>query len=334
MMPRLMAFLVCLLTIAATAAGNSAPGKIIIAHRGASGYLPEHTLEAYSYAFALGADYIEPDLVLTKDKVFICLHDIHLEATTNVEEVFPDRHREDGKWYAADFTLDEIKRLSAHERVEERFPKTGPRLEVPTFEEFLQLIRGLNASTGRAAGIYPELKQPAWHRAAGLPVEEAFLEILARYGYTGPDAKIFVQCFEADCLLRMRNELKSELPQIQVMGSGEDAAAMLSEEGLKRIAEYAQGVGPAKPAIEKDPAAVARAHAAGLLVHVYTFRADSVPTMYKDFGEELRTFLHTFGVDGVWTDYPDQALSCVAPPPDPESRKANPGLISNLLEHK
>ncbi|MCC6697905.1 MAG: glycerophosphodiester phosphodiesterase [Candidatus Hydrogenedentes bacterium] len=317
MMPRLILLIACVLVPTFAIAGEAAPNKTIIAHRGASGYLPEHTLEAYSYAYALGADYIEPDLVLTKDKVFICLHDIHLEATTNVEEVFPDRHREDGKWYAADFTLEEIKRLSAHERVEGRFPKTGPRMEVPTFEEFLQLIRGLNASTGRTAGIYPELKQPAWHRAAGLPMETAFLEILARYGYTGPHARIFIQCFEAECLKRMRLELKSDLPQIQVMGSGDDAAAMLSEEGLKRIAEYAQGVGPAKAAIEKDPAAVARAHAAGLLVHVYTFRVDDVPASYTSFEDEVRTFLDVYGADGVWTDYPDRALRCVGRPAKP-----------------
>ncbi|WP_416374910.1 glycerophosphodiester phosphodiesterase family protein, partial [Methanothrix soehngenii] len=90
--------------------------KLVIAHRGASGYLPEHTLEAYALAYGMGADYVEPDLVLTKDGVFICLHDIHLESTTNVEEVFPDRAREDGRWYAADFTLSEIKQLKVHER--------------------------------------------------------------------------------------------------------------------------------------------------------------------------------------------------------------------------
>ena len=309
---RLIVLLACALSLTAAIAEDAATGKIVIAHRGASGYLPEHTLEAYAYAHALGADYIEPDVVLTKDKVFICLHDIHLEATTNVEEVFPDRHREDGKWYAADFTLDEIKRLCVHERFEGRFPKEGPRLEVPTFDEFLQLIQGLNASTGRAAGIYPELKQPGFHRAAGLPMEEAFLTILARYGYTGPNAKIFVQCFEPACLQRMRSELESELPQIQVMGSGEDAAAMLSEDGLKHIATYAQGIGPAKSAVEKDPAIIARAHAAGLLVHVYTFRADNVPATYKGFEGEVRTFFHKFGIDGLWTDYPDRALVCVS----------------------
>src|SRR5690606_29927835 len=123
---------------------GAAGDPVVIAHRGASGYLPEHTLAAYAMGYAMGADYIEPDLVLTKDKHFICLHDIHLEATTNVEEVFPDRRRDDGKWYAADFTLAEIKTLEAQERIKGRFPQGHSPLGVPTFEEMVELVQGLN----------------------------------------------------------------------------------------------------------------------------------------------------------------------------------------------
>jgi len=129
-------------------------------------------------AYALGADYVEQDLALTKDGRFICVHDIHLEATTNVEEVFPDRKRPDGRWYVADFTLEEVKRLRAHERLPHRFPMGQSKFEVPTFEEAIELVQGLNKTCGRDIGIYPELKEPSWHRQAGLPMEESFLKVV------------------------------------------------------------------------------------------------------------------------------------------------------------
>ena len=145
----------------------TSPSKIVIAHRGASGYLPEHTLPAYALAHGMGADFIEPDLVLTRDGHLICLHDIYLQETTNAEQLFPDRARDDGRWYAADFTLDEIRRLQAEERLDSRFPKGASRFAVPAFTEMIELVQGLNGRTGRAVGIYPELKAPAWHRAEG-----------------------------------------------------------------------------------------------------------------------------------------------------------------------
>ena len=276
---------------------------LVIAHRGASGYLPEHTLPAYAFGYAQGADYVEPDLVMTKDGVLICLHDIHLEGTTDVEERFPDRGRSDGRWYAADFTLDEIRTLRAHERLEERFPKDKSSFFVPTFAEMIELVQGLNASTGRNVGIYPELKAPAWHREQGLPMEKTFLEVVESYGYVGPDAAIFVQCFEAPPLERMR-ELGSKLPQIQLV-TGRQAQEFLSTEGLQRVAKYAQGVGPSKTIIESDRNVVARAHAAGLALHPYTFRADDVPDEYDSFDDELGEFLVELAVDGLFTDFPD-----------------------------
>ena len=163
-------------------------GRIVIGHRGASGYLPEHTLESYALAHGQGADYIEPDLVRTKDGAFICLHDIYLDATTDVATAFPGRARADGRYYAADFTLEEVRRMRVHERLDRRFPRGVSRFSVPTFEEMIELVAGLNRTTGRRAGIYPELKQPAFHRAAGMPMEEAFLEIVRRHGVGGPDA--------------------------------------------------------------------------------------------------------------------------------------------------
>jgi glycerophosphoryl diester phosphodiesterase len=235
--------------------------KIVIAHRGASGYLPEHTLEAYVMAYALGADYIEPDLVLTNDGVFVCLHDIHLERTTNVEEVFPDRHRGDGRWYAADFTLEEIKQLGVHERCNEegtpvfpgRFPVGGSQFKVPTFAEMIERIPGLNKATGRDVGIYPEIKKPSWHETEGLPMEEALLNIFNQYGYEGQDAKVYVQCFEADPLKKMRFYLGTDLPLVQLIGGGTEYDQMVTEEGLDEIATYANGIGPSKVRIEDNP---------------------------------------------------------------------------------
>lgn len=286
-----------------------AQSKIVIAHRGASGYVPEHTLEAYAMAHAMGADFIEPDLVLTKDKVFICLHDIHLDLTTDVAQKFPERRRPDGKYYAADFTLAEIKQLHAHERLRNRFPQSASAFEVPTFTEMIELVQGLNKTTGREAGIYPELKEPKWHRDNGLPMEEAFLALMTKYGYTGKNAKCYVQCFEAEPLKRMRDELKSELPQIQLMGGEKQFAPMLATEGLAAVATYANGIGPDLSAIEKDPDLVKRAHAAGLLVHPYTLRKDSLPSKYATFDNALNQFYNVYGVDGIFTDFSDLAVA-------------------------
>jgi len=280
---------------------------IVIAHRGASGYLPEHTLPAYAYAYAVGADYLEPDLVLTKDGHFICLHDIHLESTTNVAERFPKRHREDGRFYAIDFTLEEIRSLEALERLPDRFPKGKSAFTIPTFEEMIELVQGLNISTGRKVGIYPELKQPAWHREQGQPMEKKFLQVVRHYGYHGKDAPIFVQCFETKPLETLRS-LGSKLPQILLLGDDVNANRLhLSDAGLAAIAQYAQGIGPWKQLIIDDHTLVQRAHAAGLAVHPYTFRADDVGKGYRDFEAELKAFYFDFGVDGLFTDFPDRA---------------------------
>lgn len=286
---------------------------IVIAHRGASGYLPEHTLEAYAMAHAMGAHYIEPDLARTKDGAFICLHDIHLEGTTNVEEVFPDRARDDGRWYAADFTLAEIKKLQAHERLDNRFPVGASEFEVPTFQEMIELIQGLNESTGREVGIYPELKAPSFHRKANLAMEEPFLAILKEYGYTGSRSKVFVQCFEDEPLRLMREELGSNLPQVFLIGGG-GARKWLSAEGLAEVATFANGVGPEKTSIERDPEVVTRAHAAGLVVHPYTIRADNTGKGYIDIRDELSSFFGKYKVDGVFTDHPDQVVKFLAKP--------------------
>jgi glycerophosphoryl diester phosphodiesterase len=280
-------------------------GKIIIAHRGASGYLPEHTLPAYAMAHAMGAAYIEPDLVRTKDGHFICLHDIHLESTTDVEARFPERKREDGRWYAIDFTLAEIKTLEAHERLPGRFPIGKSLFRVPAFEEMIELVQGLNASTGRQAGIYPELKAPSFHAREGQPMEADFLALVRRYGYAGPDAKIYVQCFEAPTLKKLRRDLGCRLPQIQLISGSRVQDAQVTPEGLKVVAEYAEGIGPDKNRILKNPDIVEMAHACGLEVHPYTLRRDQTPKQFASFEEELEKYYIEIGVDGFFTDQPD-----------------------------
>lgn len=299
----------------ALACGAVAGEVIVIGHRGAAGYLPEHTLPGYAFAYALGADYIEPDLVMTKDGVLICLHDVYLEYTTNVEEVFPDRRRSDGHWYTIDFTLEEVKKLSVHERTRrngqpyfpDRFPVGYAIFRIPTFAEMIELIQGLNKATGRDVGIYPELKHPSWHRQQGYDIAAALMEVLDRYGYRGPDARIYIQCFEADTLRRLRDEFKTELPLIQLVSASPTYWRMWEREGLAEIAGYADGIGPNKSIIEKNPEYVAWAHELGLLVHPYTFRADDLPHKYKTLEEELETFFFVYGVDGVFTDFPDIA---------------------------
>ncbi len=288
------------------------PGShmIVIAHRGASGYLPEHTLAAYAAAHGMGADYIEPDVVSTADGHLICLHDIHLEATTNVEEVFPDRARGDGKWYAADFTLKEIRQLGAEERLEGRFPKGVGSFRVPTLAEMIGVVQGMNRASGRNTGIYPEIKAPAWHREQGLPLEEKLLELLGRHGYREPGAAIFVQSFEPESLERLR-ALGSKLPQVFLMAEVEQYRRFLSPEGMADVALFADGIGPAKTMLVRQPQLVSWAHEAGLLVHPYTFRADQLPDGYADVGQEIREHLFGFEANGVFTDHPDLARGAI-----------------------
>jgi glycerophosphoryl diester phosphodiesterase len=311
--------------------GNVAPalaGKLIIAHRGASGYLPEHTLESYAMAYALKADYIEPDLVMTKDKHLICLHDITLERTTNVEEVFPSRKRTNGSWYAADFTLAEIKQLKAQERTDFRFRKDSIGFQVPTLEEMIQMIQELNRLTGRNVGIYPETKSPTFHDNEGLSMEEPLLALLDQYGYKGQNARVFIQSFEPWNLRDMRFNLKTDLPLVQLIDGGAASAPLVTEDGLDMIATYADGIGPYKRWIEdangnviNDNFLVKEAHERDLLVHPWTFRAEKQYLTTKDdtMAQEVDRFLYEYGVDGLFTDNVDVARPCVIPTPIPGS---------------
>ena len=309
---------ICFIVFFAGVGQNSARAEngtrpLVIAHRGVSGYLPEHTLEAYAMAHGLNADYIEIDLVMTKDGHLICLHDIYLEKTTDVEQVFPEKQSEGGHFYAADLTLSEIKKLSVHERLDGRFPQNFSKFEVPTFIEMIELVQGLNKSRRRIVGIYPELKKSQWHRSRGFDLEKTFMEILAKYEYLTNSSQIIVQSFEPECLKRMKQELNSPLRQVQLIGSGQEFNDLVTQEGLKNISDYADGIGPNKNRIENNPDLVIWAHEKNLGVYPYTFRADQVPDKYANFEEEVRQFLSVYKVDGLFTDFPDLVYGVLVP---------------------
>ncbi|MDH5621705.1 MAG: glycerophosphodiester phosphodiesterase [Gammaproteobacteria bacterium] len=312
-------------------AAASTAKKLVIAHRGASGYLPEHTLAAKAMAYAQGADYIEQDLVMTQDGELVVLHDHYLDTVTDVAKVFPGRSRDDGRYYAIDFTLEEIRQLAVVERFEvkdgvavpvfpDRFPLGKSSFRVNTFAEEIELVQGLNRSTGRSVGIYPEIKSPAFHREQGKDISDAVLRVLKQYGYDHKEDPVFLQCFDAGELRRIHEELlpqhAMDLRLVQLLDTSDEYRAMLSEEGMQKLAAYVDGVGPSillliapdSTASEvKATKLVEYAHAAGLQVHAYTFRreADQMPPFAQDYEDFLRIFVDLVKVDGVFTDFPD-----------------------------
>jgi glycerophosphoryl diester phosphodiesterase len=306
-------------------------GPIVIAHRGASGYLPEHTLESKALAHAMGADFLEQDIVLTKDDVPIVMHDIQLETISDVAKVFGGRKRADGHYYALDFTFAEIKQLQAHERTNPktgqavypgRFPLGQSTFQIPSLEEELQFIQGLNKSTGRTAGIYPEIKQPAWHRREGHDISKIVLPILVKYGYATTADPCWLQCFEFEEVKRIRRELgwKGHLVQLTGGGSkskdGSETNPLLSPEGISKIAEVADGIGPSLNAIASGKSKsdrkltdlVKRAHAAHLAVHPYTLRADELPKFAESMDDALDLLFNQAGIDGLFSDFPDTVV--------------------------
>lgn len=322
---------------------------IIIAHRGLSGELPEHTIAAYKAAIAAGADFIEPDLVLTKDGVLIARHENEIGDTTNVADrpEFTDRKTTktiDGEevtgWFTEDFTLAEIKSLTAKERLPQLRSKTNDgRFEIPTFEEILELLKNINAERDVPVGVYPETKHPTYFREIGLPHEEPLLALLSQFGYQGKDAAIFIQSFEVENLRALRG--KTDLPLIQLMeaeGNPADQselsyADMKTPDGLIQIASYADGIGPSKDMIiprnmlgklKEATTLVDDAHAAGLKVHPWTFRRENyfLPLEHKsgvdprksgDLAAEIQRFVET-GIDGLFTDNAPEAVDALATP--------------------
>jgi len=281
-------------------AQTPAAAKQLIAHRGASGYAPEHTFASYQLALDQKADFVEPDLAITKDGVLICLHDDSLERTTNVEEVFPDRYSRDTKgrdgakqWLANDFTLAEIKRLDAGSWFNPKF--AGAR--VPTFEEMVALVRS-------KAGLYPELKSPPLYTARGVDMVKLFVEAVKKQGLDKPESlkttPMIVQSFDEGSIRRASTELPG-IPRVFLTSNDADVTAAR----LKVLAAFATGIAPEKVVIARHPEMVAAAHAAHLTVTSWTFRADD-KMAFPSVREEMAHFLYTLGIDALFTNNPDQ----------------------------
>lgn len=304
---------------------------VVIAHRGASGHLPEHTLPAKALAYAMGADYLEQDIVATRDDKLIVLHDIHLDRVTDVATRFPGRARDDGRYYARDFDLSEIEQLIAHERTNEsgervfpgRFPSAGEHFRVHSLERELQLVAYLSERGTRAVGIYPEIKDPAWHREEGVDISLLVLETLARFGYNSHAAPVYLQCFDESELRRIRGQLGCKLKLVQLIGEDNwtpepsNFAAMRTRRGLARLAATVDGVGPWFDRLYKlrkrdgrisDSGFVKRAHEQGLVVHPYTFRSDALPPGFDDFDALLAFAVDRLAIDGLFTDFPDRVV--------------------------
>jgi len=276
-------------------------------------------------AYAMGADFIEQDVVLTKDNIPVVLHDIHLDTVTDVANRFPDRARDDKRFYAIDFSLAEIKQLSVHERIDletgqavfkDRFDhQSEATFEVPMLVEEIELIQGLNHSTGRDIGIYVEIKSPAWHRQQGKDISPIVLQTMNDFGYRGREDNAFVQCFDPVESRRIRQQLDCQMRLVQLIGDNAwkeadtDFDAMQTEAGLKEIATYADAIGPWIPHVrqQSDTGLVELAHAAGLLVHAYTLRKDALPQYAESFQQALSQ-LEESKIDGLFTDFTDLAV--------------------------
>ncbi len=271
----------------------------LVGHRGASAYAPENTVPAFRLAADQGADFVEFDLQLTKDRQMVCLHDNSLERTTDVEQVFPDRFRKTGdgapaarRWMLEDFTLAEIKRLDAGSWFDPKFGGT----RIPTFGETIDALRG-------RSGLFIELKTP--ERYDG--IERLILAELEAKGLARPgdDARtpVLLQSFTA-ASLRILHSLGTKLPVHFLVGA-RDAAPWITDEGLQKIKAFATGLSPEKTIVADRPEVVARIKAAGLVITPYTFRASAVPAGFADVRAEMSHFLTRLGVDGVITDNPD-----------------------------
>jgi glycerophosphoryl diester phosphodiesterase len=270
----------------------------------------------------MGADFIEPDLVPTKDGVLIARHENEIGGTTDVSEKFPERRSTktvDGQtvsgWFTEDFTLAEMRTLRARERLPFRSHAYDGRFAVPTFDEVIALAQQLERELGRPVGIYPETKHPTYFRGIGLPLEDHLLEVLQKHGWNRRDAPVFIQSFEPGNLRLLRGKTRVRLVQLV----DERRTASIDPAGLKEIATYADVLATTKGFVIpvtadgtlKEPTdLVARAHAAGLLVHVWTLRADPqfLPAGYRGRPEDEFKQFAALGVDGIFTDFPDVAF--------------------------
>ncbi len=360
------------------AARHQKDDPLVIGHRGAAGYLPDHTLEGYALAIKLGADYVEPDLVSTKDGVLIARHEPNITTTTDVgsRPEFASRERSavvDGVtetgWFASDFTLAEIKRLRAVQPLAERSQRYNGKFKIPTLDEVIALVKRESKRAGRTIGIYPETKHPTYHERLGLPLEGKLVAALKRADLNRKHAKVFIQSFEQFNLRKL--DKMTPVPLVQLVdaydvkpdGSLEYIAPFdrpydwtvsgdprllartfgffATDAGLAEIARYADGIGPWKVYINSSAAVdldgdgtvgdengdgavndadrkllpptslIRRAHARGLVVHTWTFRNEPRRLVSDYRGIPVEEYLHFYelGVDGVFSDFPDTAVT-------------------------
>lgn len=350
---------------------------LVVGHRGAAGYRPDHTLEGYKLAIEMGADFIEPDLVATKDGELIARHEPNITGTTDVASrpEFASRKTTrmvDGVaetgWFATDFTLAEIKTLRAIQPLAERDASYNGKFSIPTLKEVLDLAKSESTRVGRTIGVYPETKHPTYHVNAGLKLEDRLLAVLAGYGYTQKSSPVIIQSFEVSNLKYLRTKTQVRLSQLidgddvalggqvtlaapfdkpydfAVAGDKRNFITMLTSAGLAEIKTYADGIGPWKPYLISSKAVDANgdgkaddvnkdgvvderdrtmlpatsvlkdAHAAGLVVHPFTFRneAKRLASDFKgDPAAEYKLFFE-LGVDAVFSDFPDTAVKARA----------------------
>ena len=335
----------CFLALALIGANTLAADKLIIAHRGASGYLPEHTLESKALAFGQGADYLEQDLVMTKDNHLVVIHDHFLDGLTDVAQKFPGRARADGKYYVPDFTLAEIRSLQMTENFKtengkqvpvypDRFPLWQGSFKIHTFEEELQFVRGLEKSSGKRIGIYPEIKAPWLHHQEGKDIARATLAMLKKYGYTQKSDPVYLQTFDFNELKRIKTELLpqmgmnvklvqlvaySDWGETQARQNGRwanyDYDWMFKPGAMKEIARYADGVGPAwymlldekqsRPGHIVATPMAADIQTTQLQLHPYTVRRETLPPYVRNIDEMYAALFEQAKADGIFTDFPD-----------------------------
>ena len=335
----------CFLALALIGANTLAADKLIIAHRGASGYLPEHTLESKALAFGQGADYLEQDLVMSKDNHLVVIHDHFLDGLTDVAQKFPGRARADGKYYVPDFTLAEIRSLQMTENFKtengkqvpvypDRFPLWQGSFKIHTFEEELQFVRGLEKSSGKRIGIYPEIKAPWLHHQEGKDIARATLAMLKKYGYTQKSDPVYLQTFDFNELKRIKTELLpqmgmnvklvqlvaySDWGETQARQNGRwvnyDYDWMFKPGAMKEIARYADGVGPAwymlldekqsRPGHIVATPMAADIQTTQLQLHPYTVRRETLPPYVRNIDEMYAALFEQAKADGIFTDFPD-----------------------------
>lgn len=333
---------------AQTASGD----KLIIAHRGASGYLPEHTLESKALAFGQKADYLEQDLAMTKDNRLVVIHDHFLDGLTDVAKKFPDRARADGRYYVMDFTLAEIQSLEMTENFKtengkqepvypKRFPLWKSHFRIHTFEDEIEFIQGLEKSSGRKIGIYPEIKAPWLHHQAGKDIALETLKVLKKYGYQNKSDRVYLQTFDFNELKRIKTELMPKLGMdvklVQLVAytdwkETEEKNAegkwvnysydwMFEPGAMAEVAKYADGVGPGwYMLVDKEKSKAGKIVYTPLVkelgkykmaLHPYTVRQDALPEFFANVDEMYDALLNGAGADGVFTDFPDTGVAFV-----------------------